>query len=1215
MLSIDLFRTDILVRVYEPTSAEEKLDRKNEIKARGTLLMALPNKDQLKFHSYKDAKLLMEVIEKRLQELISQLEIQDIEAISLDDLNNNLKIYEPELTGSSSTSQNPQNVAFVSSNSTSNTNEADNTAYGFSTAHTEGRNLDINGQKISFDRSKVECLNCHKNGHFARECRALKNQENRGREYGRKTVPVENPNENSLIAHDGIGAYDWSYEAEEEHFTNYALMALTSSGSSSSSDSKVDSCSKTCLQSVEERLAHYKKNEVVFEEKINILNLEVKLRDNALVENTKKLEKAEKERDELKLTLKKFQNSSKSLNNLLESQETNAILLIMKIMMVDLFLLEMVKVEFLEKESKDPQVVSEPFRELCLRRHFSTHKNHFFVSMESLSPQVVSVAKLPILNPNEFNLWKMRIEQYFLMTNYSLWEVILNGDSPAPTRVIEGVLQPVAPTTAEQRLARKNKLKARGTLLMALLDKHQLKFNTHKDAKTLMEAIEKMFGGNTETKKRNKTDLEEQCLNDLFNSLKIYEAEVKSSSSTSTTTQNIAFVSSSNTDSTNKPFSVAASVFAVSAKIPVSPLPNVDSLSNVVIYSFFTSQFNSPQLDNDDLKQIDADDLEEMNLKWQMAMLTVECYNCHRKGHFVRECRSPKDTIRNGAAEPQRKNVLEESSTSNALIEADDQAIQTILLGLSEDIYAVVDSCKTVQEICQKEVDELKAERLAKTHDPLALMATSNNPYNFVVPHQDQPSFNQNYMQQPIPNPEDIIDPTTSMNMTLAPMAKAFKLNYSTPTNNNQRISLNPRNLNGYNAIQNVKNQNGKGNLVVERAKGNVTGHNGNQIRCYNCRGKEEAVIHLQAEEFDLMAATADLDEIEEVNANCILMANLQQASTLGTQTNKAPVYDSDGSAEVHNYENCDDNEIFNMFTQEEQYTVLLEPIPEPHQVPHNDNNVISEVTSIEQSGETVEQHPANVEETRALFDSLYQNLAIKVEKVNTVNRKLKETNAELTTELARFKNQEKCFEISQEKYDKLERCYQKSVYQEQCLSKKINALHLSSVVHDYEETLQLAQESRQKMKQLNKEIKPAKYTKINHLSGVFVSQTAKSCEELYFSNAFKTANVSKPISIPNEEFSNDTTPSVARKFLNEEVAKIVGDFKSLAKEADESLAKHKALELEIKRLLRAVGKGKDTSCVSDTLNPLSYKLENENVELEFHVLNYAKENAHLKTT
>ncbi|GKB26882.1 retrovirus-related pol polyprotein from transposon TNT 1-94 [Tanacetum coccineum] len=646
-------------------------------------------------------------------------------------------------------------------------------------------------------------------------------------------------------------------------------------------------------------------------------------------------------------------------------------------------------------------------------------------------------------------------------------------------------------------------------------------------------------------------------------------------------------------------------------------------------------------------------------------------------------------------------------------------------------------------------------------------------------------------------------------------------------------------NQNGLIVVPGIANQNpnGNGNVVAARAEGNANGNNGNQIRCYNCRGlghlarnctvrprrrdaaylqtqlliaqKEEAGIQLQAEEFDLMAAAADLDEIEEVNANCILMANLQQASTSGTQTDKAPVYDSDGSAEVHHYDNCYNNDIFNMFTQEEQYTELLEPIPEPHQVQQNDSNVISEVSSVEQSGGTVDQHPATVEETRAYFESLYNNLAIEVEKVNTVNRKLRETNADLTTELARYKNQEKCFEISQEKYDKLERCYQKSVYQEQCLTKKINALHLSSgkqittlneeisnlnnqlskekstvsslqeekkklksdfkiredelldkqiqlenkikeldnilvktgqsiqtmhmlspkpdsfyhtkqkmalgyqnpfylkqaqqkqqslyngkvllekhdppVVYDSEETLQLAQESRLKMKQLNKEIKPANYTKINHLSGVFVSQTAKSREELYFSNTSKTANVSKPISIPNEEFSDDTTPKAA---------KFVRDFKSLAKEADESLAKHKALELEIERLLRAVvsqdimsivqsnsvvdtsnlqtelertkerfenciikkeneyaklwndwykkceeckydkisydkayndmqqnidafhlplqrlqaqlgdqmGKSKDTLCVSDTLDPLSQKLENENVELELQL-------------
>nr|GEU92201.1 putative ribonuclease H-like domain-containing protein [Tanacetum cinerariifolium] len=272
----------------------------------------------------------------------------------------------------------------------------------------------------------------------------------------------------------------------------------------------------------------------------------------------------------------------------------------------------------------------------------------------------------------------------------SLWEVIINGDSPAPTIVVDGVVQP-------------------------------LKFNSHKDAKTLMEAIEKRFGGNTETKKvqktllkqqfenftgsssekldqihdrlqklvsqleihrmslsqedfnlkflhslpsewkthtliwRNNVDLEEHSLDEFFNSLKIYKAEVKHSSSLSNPAQNLAFVSSSNIDSTTDSISAATGVFT-----------------------------------------IDVDDLEEIDLRWQMAMLTmrarrffqktcrnlgdnrvtsmgfdmskVECYNYHRKGHFARECRSPKDSRRSGATEPQRRTAPVENSTSNALV-------------------------------------------------------------------------------------------------------------------------------------------------------------------------------------------------------------------------------------------------------------------------------------------------------------------------------------------------------------------------------------------------------------------------------------------------------------------------------------------------------------------------------------------------------------------
>nr|GEY90323.1 hypothetical protein [Tanacetum cinerariifolium] len=314
-------------------------------------------------------------------------------------------------------------------------------------------------------------------------------------------------------------------------------------------------------------------------------------------------------------------------------------------------------------------------------------------------------------------------------------------------------------------------------------------------------------------------------------------------------------------------------------------------------------------------------------------------------------------------------------------IEADDQAIQTILLGLPEDIYAAVDSCKTAQEIwlgiqqmmkgsdigihekkaknkhfLEKIVSNLKflnnlqpewSRHVTIVHQTKDLhTADYTQLYEFLKYNQKEVDELKNYLQQPMPNPKDITDPTTAMNMALALMAKAFKLNYSPPTNNSKRMSSNPRNRqiaqpgmnigqdrkmqmvggNGGNQFRN-QNQIGNGNLVAARPEGNAAGQNGNQIRCYNCRGvchyarnctvrpkrrdaaylqtqlliaqKEEAGIQLQAEEYDLMAAAADLDEIKEVNANFILMANLQQASTSGTQTDSAPVYDSDGSAEM----------------------------------------------------------------------------------------------------------------------------------------------------------------------------------------------------------------------------------------------------------------------------------------------------------------------------
>nr|GEV96104.1 hypothetical protein [Tanacetum cinerariifolium] len=442
-------------------------------------------------------------------------------------------------------------------------------------------------------------------------------------------------------------------------------------------------------------------------------------------------------------------------------------------------------------------------------------------------------------------------------------------------------------------------------------------------------------------------------------------------------------------------------------------------------------------------------------------------------------------------------------------MDADDQAIQAILLGLPKDVYAAVDSCETAKEMweCvrqimkeniavnlkflnnlqpewkrhvtivrqtknlhkddftqiydflkmnQDEVNELRAERLTKTHDPLALMAHSQNSYNFPASHNDQSSpsthsqqsfsinnkynpqslLSQSFMQPPMTSLEDINDPTEAMNAALILFAKAFQL--TTPTNNNQRTSSNPRNRQitqpyagqvaqnqqGYiawqnggiqvaqNAVQNAGVQNGRnqnglvvvpgianqsrtGNIVAARAEGIG---NGNQARCYKCRGlghiarnytarprrrdaaylqtqlliaqKEEARIQLQAEEFDFMAAVGDLDEIEEVNANCILMAN------------------------------------YSMY-------------------PHMDENHVTSVAPIMvQSEGIVEASFAPNEETHA---------------------------------------------------------HQETVY------------------------------------------------------WVFVPQTTKSKEDVFLSNVSNMVTVSKTISIPNEDLSDDTTPSVARKFLNKD--------------------------------------------------------------------------------
>ncbi|GKD65008.1 hypothetical protein Tco_1307116, partial [Tanacetum coccineum] len=224
---------------------------------------------------------------------------------------------------------------------------------------------------------------------------------------------------------------------------------------------------------------------------------------------------------------------------------------------------------------------------------------------------------------------------------------------------MEGVMTELPITSAEENAQRRLEVKARSTLMIGIPNEHQLKFNSIKDAKKLLEAVKKRFSGNAATRKtqrnllkqqyenftspssemldqtfdrlqklRNKVDLDTMSMDDLYNNLKVYEPKVKGMSSLSSSTQNMAFVSSSNnnTSSTNEAVNTAHGVSTTSTQVNAAKSTNIDNLSDAVICAFFASQPNSPQLVHEDLQQIHPDDMEDMNLrcpKWSATTATI----------------------------------------------------------------------------------------------------------------------------------------------------------------------------------------------------------------------------------------------------------------------------------------------------------------------------------------------------------------------------------------------------------------------------------------------------------------------------------------------------------------------------------------------------------------------------------------------------------------
>ncbi|GJW90396.1 hypothetical protein Tco_0167949 [Tanacetum coccineum] len=248
-----------------------------------------------------------------------------------------------------------------------------------------------------------------------------------------------------------------------------------------------------------------------------------------------------------------------------------------------------------------------------------------------------------MLKLGEFELWRMMIEQYIQMIDYALWEVIENGATLPKTTVVKGVEKVMPITSAEDKAQRRLEVKARSTLMMGIPNEHQLKFNSIKDAKLLLEAVKKRFGGNAATKKtqrnllkqlqklvsqlelldeklsqedvnqkllrslspewnthavvwRNKADLDTMSMDDLYNNLKVYEPEVKRMSSSSSSTQNMTFMSflNNNTNNTNKAVNSAHEVSTTSTQVNAAYSTNIDNLSDAVICLFFASQPNSP---------------------------------------------------------------------------------------------------------------------------------------------------------------------------------------------------------------------------------------------------------------------------------------------------------------------------------------------------------------------------------------------------------------------------------------------------------------------------------------------------------------------------------------------------------------------------------------------------------------------------------------------
>nr|GEU85046.1 putative ribonuclease H-like domain-containing protein [Tanacetum cinerariifolium] len=292
-------------------------------------------------------------------------------------------------------------------------------------------------------------------------------------------------------------------------------------------------------------------------------------------------------------------------------------------------------------QAKEIANLKKKVKKLERKRRFRTPGINLFKiegrdELESI--QTSTTTKLPMLKQGDYEIWRLRIEQYFQVQDYALWDVIENGNSFKPvaqtttndadtsTTFIPG------PVTTEEKAQKKNDVKARSMLLMELPNEHLMTFNQYKDAKTLFATIEIRFSRNEETKKtqktllkqlyknfsatstKNKSNLDTMSIDDLCNIFMIVEQEVKGTAFADSSSQNIAFVTSPSNNEVSTAYGVStASTQSSTGSTKVSTA----NLSDATVYAFLSNQSNGSQLIHEDLEQIHEDDLEEMDFKWQ----------------------------------------------------------------------------------------------------------------------------------------------------------------------------------------------------------------------------------------------------------------------------------------------------------------------------------------------------------------------------------------------------------------------------------------------------------------------------------------------------------------------------------------------------------------------------------------------------------------------